>query len=134
MDTNRQPTVLIVEDNSALVEVYRVRLETDGYRVVTASDGQAGLDLAYQVKPDLILLDIMLPKISGFDFLEAIRARPDLARTPVVVLSALGEKSDITRGQKFAVSRWLVKSQATLETVIANIRAALAAPDGLPQA
>lgn len=125
--------VLIVEDQAALGEVYRVRLAAEGYQVWIASDGHAAIDMARQLQPDLILLDIMLPKASGFDILETLRSHPALAGTKVVVMSALAEKVDRQRGQQLGVIQWLVKSQATLEEVVATIRSVLGqAPQASP--
>lgn len=125
--------VLIVEDQAALAEVYRVRLAAEGYQVWIANDGHAAIDMARQLQPDLILLDIMLPKASGFDILETLRSHPALAGTKVVVMSALAEKVDRQRGQQLGVIQWLVKSQATLEEVVATIRSVLGqAPQASP--
>lgn len=117
--------VLIVEDQAALAEVYRVRLAAEGYQVWIATDGHAAIDMARQLQPDLILLDIMLPKASGFDILETLRSHPSLAETKVIVMSALAEKVDRQRGQQLGVIQWLVKSQATLEEVVSTIRSVL---------
>ena len=117
--------VLIVEDQAALAEVYRVRLAAEGYQVWIASDGHAAIDLALQIQPDLILLDIMLPKASGFDVLETLRQQPNLGQTKVVVMSALAETADKQRGQRLGVVSWLVKSQETLEGVVDTIRSIL---------
>ncbi len=118
-------TVLLVEDQITLAEVYRVRLTAEGYQVWIATDGHAAVDLAIQLLPDLILLDIMLPKMSGFDVLEALRSHPNLAQTKVIVMSALAEKVDQQRGQRLGVVNWLIKSQSTLEEAVNTIRAAL---------
>ena len=118
-------TVLLVEDQVTLAEVYRVRLAAEGYQVWVATDGHAAVDLALQLSPDLILLDIMLPKMSGFDVLEALRSHPNLARTKVIVMSALAEKVDQQRGQRLGVLNWLIKSQSTLEEAVNTIRVAL---------
>lgn len=118
-------TVLIVEDQQPLAEVYRIRLMAEGYQVWIATDGEAAVDMALQLQPDLILLDMMLPKRSGFGVLESLHNHPNLAQTKVIVMSALAEKVDKERGFGLGVSNWLVKSQATLEEVMGSIRAVL---------
>ena len=121
-------TVLIVEDQQPLAEIYRIRLMAEGYQVWIATDGNVAVDMALQLQPDLILLDMMLPKRSGFGVLEALRNHPNLAQTKVIVMSALAEKVDKDRGFGLGVSNWLVKSQATLEEVMASIRTTLGSP------
>ena len=118
-------TVLIVEDQQPLAEIYRIRLMAEGYQVWIATDGNVAVDMALQLQPDLILLDMMLPKRSGFGVLEALRDHPNLAQTKVIVMSALAEKVDKDRGFSLGVSNWLVKSQATLEEVMTSIRTTL---------
>ena len=125
-------TVLLVEDQITLAEVYRVRLAAEGYQVWIATDGHAAVDLALQLSPDLILLDIMLPKMSGFDVLETLRRHPNLAQTKVIVMSALAEKVDQQRGQRLGVVNWLIKSQSTLEEAVNTIRTALDPGQQLP--
>lgn len=120
-------TVLIVEDQQPLAEVYRIRLMAEGYQVWIATDGESAIDMALQLQPDLILLDMMLPKRSGFGVLESLHQHPNLAQTRIIVMSALAEKVDKDRGFRLGVSNWLVKSQATLEEVIASIRMTLGA-------
>ena len=117
--------VLIVEDQQPLAEIYRIRLMAEGYQVWIVTDGDAAVDMALQLQPDLILLDIMLPKRSGFGVLEALHNHPNLSQTKVIVMSALAEKVDKDRGFKLGVSDWLVKSHATLEEVMTSIRATL---------
>ena len=119
--TEAAPTVLIVEDQAPLADVYRIRLSQAGYNVFVAKDGREAVSVALKIKPTLILLDLMLPKMSGFDALEALRNHPETAQVQVVVMSALAGKNDRQRGQRLGISRWLVKSQATLEDVIQTI-------------
>lgn len=118
-------TVLIVEDQQPLAEVYRIRLMAEGYQVWIAADGESAIDMALQLQPSLILLDMMLPKRSGFGVLESLHQHPNLAQTKIIVMSALAEKVDKERGFRLGVSNWLVKSQATLEEVMASIRSIL---------
>lgn len=116
------PKILLVEDDINLREIYAARLGAEKYQVVSASDGEEALAMAVREKPDLILLDIMMPKISGFDVLDILRSTPATKATKVIMLTALSQNIDKARGQKLGVNRYLVKSQITLEDVVLNIR------------
>jgi two-component system phosphate regulon response regulator PhoB len=93
-----KPTVLIAEDESALVTLLRYNLEREGYRVVEATDGEEALLLAAEEKPDLVLLDWMLPQLSGIEVCRRLRARPESRNVPILMLTARGEEADRVRG------------------------------------
>lgn len=114
-------TILLVEDDINLREIYAARLDAEGYILVTASDGEEALSKAVAEKPDLILLDVMMPKISGFDVLDILRSTPETKSTKVVMLSALSQESDRQRGEELGADKYLVKSQITLEDVVRAI-------------
>lgn len=120
--------ILIVEDDISLRDVYSARLEAEGYTVVTASNGEEALAVAVKERPDLIILDVMMPRISGFDVLDIIRTTPEIAHTRVVMMTALSAPEDRERGEKLGVDQYLVKSQVTLEDVVATIKRILAGP------
>jgi len=122
------PKILIVEDELALRDVYATRLQAEGYQVVLASNGEEALATAVAERPDIILLDIMMPKISGFDVLDIIRTTPEIANTRVIMLTALSEETDRERGEKLGVDRYLVKSQVILEDVVNAVADVLSAP------
>lgn len=122
------PKILIVEDELALRDVYATRLQAEGYQVVLASNGEEALATAVSERPDIILLDIMMPKISGFDVLDIIRTTPEIANTRVIMLTALSEETDRERGEKLGVDRYLVKSQVILEDVVSAVADVLATP------
>ena len=119
-------TVLLVEDDINLREIYAARLSAEDYVVVVASDGEEALAKSVRTKPDLILLDVMMPKISGFDVLDILRSTPETRTTKVVMLTALSQDSDRERGEKLGVNKYLVKSQITLEDVVDTVKALLA--------
>lgn len=121
--------ILIVEDDLNLRDVYSARLESEGYEIVVASNGEEALAVAMQEKPDLILLDIMMPKISGYDVLDIIRTTPEIAHTKVIMMTALSTENDRARGEKLGVDRYLVKSQVILEDVVSTIAEVLNSPD-----
>lgn len=107
--------ILLVEDDNSLREIFEMRLQAEGFQTITAGDGEEGLAVALREKPDLIIADVMMPKLSGFDMLEQIRANPELKNTKAIMMTALGQAEDQARGQKLGVVKYLVKSQATLE-------------------
>src|SRR5689334_6847391 len=107
--------ILLVEDDNSLREIFEMRLQAEGFETVTAGDGEEGLALALREKPDLVIADVMMPKLSGFDMLEQIRTAPELKNTKASMMTALGQAEDQARGNALGVVKYLVKSQATLE-------------------
>lgn len=117
--------VLLVEDDVALRDIYSARFMAEGYDVVTASDGEMALTQAVKEKPDLIILDVMMPKISGFDVLDILRATPETKDTKVIMMTALSQNADIDKGKSLGADEYLVKSQVTLTDVIDKAKAVL---------
>src|SRR4029078_2504282 len=109
--------VMLVEDDNNLREIYEARLLAEGYEIVSAQDGEEALALAVKEKPDLIIADIMMPKISGFDMLDILRTTPETKNTKVIMMTALSQVEDKDRAAKLGADRYLVKSQVTLEDV-----------------
>lgn len=109
------PKVLLVEDDNNLREIFQMRLQAEGYAVAVASDGEEGLVVAMKEKPDLIIADVMMPKLSGFEMLENMRSSPEMKDSKVIMMTALGQAEDQARGEKLGVVKYLVKSQVTLE-------------------
>jgi CheY-like chemotaxis protein len=105
--------VLFVEDDEAIAQMYKLKLELDGYRVAVARDGEVALQMARSSLPDIIFLDIRLPKLDGLDLLEALRADPKTQRLPVVILSSHSEKELVERGAKLGALDHLIKSKTT---------------------
>ncbi len=124
--------VLLVEDDTNLSEIYQARLEAEGYVVVAASDGETALALAAKEKPDLILSDVMMPKISGFEMLDILRNTEGFKHTKVIMLTALGQAEDKTRAEALGADRYLVKSQVTLEDIVTAAYELLNSTDTLP--
>ena len=114
--------ILFVEDDDALASVYLVRLQAEGFDVKRVANGEDALATAVQFKPDLMLLDVMMPKISGFDVLDIIRNTPETANLKVVMLTALSQESDKQRAQALGVDDYLVKSQVVMSDVITRIK------------
>jgi DNA-binding response OmpR family regulator len=105
--------VLFVEDDPTVAQMYRLKLELDGYQVIMAKDGEEGLRLANEVDPDIVFLDIRLPKVDGFAVLEGLRAYDRTKNVPVVILSNYGEQELVERGLKLGALEYLIKSQTT---------------------
>lgn len=122
--------ILLVEDDVSLRDVYSARLQAEGYVIVVAANGEEALAMAVKEKPDLVLLDVMMPRISGFDVLDILRSTPETAKVKVIMMTALSSPEDQDRGQKLGVDRYLVKSQVTLEEVVSTIADVLAHASG----
>lgn len=105
--------VVLVEDDPSVSEMYRVRLEMDGYRVLVAGDGEAALRLIRDVEPELVLLDSRLPRLDGAGVLRALRADERTHAQPVVMLSAFDERRLVEEGLALGALQWLVKSHVT---------------------
>src|SRR4051812_36111586 len=118
--------ILLVEDDTNLAETYKARLELEGFTVVGVSNGEDALSRVVVEKPDLVLLDAMMPKISGFDVLDILRNTPETANIRVIMLTALSQESDKERAQQLGADEYLVKSQVVIADVIEKIRAQLA--------
>ena len=121
----KNPHILLVEDDPMLTELYQTKLEMEGYEVTIATDGEAGVAAAKKGKPDLILLDIMLPKMNGFEVLKALKAKKSVSKIPVVVLTNLGgEKADSDK--KLALSlgahEFLVKTFHLPDDIVGKIK------------
>lgn len=110
--------ILLVEDDNNLREIYEARLQAEGYTIVSARDGEEALVIAKAEKPDLIISDVMMPRISGFEMLDILRNTPDLKDVKVIMLTALGQAEDKTRADALGADRYLVKSQVTLEDIV----------------
>ena len=107
--TTPAKTVLVMDDEQDILDLVRFRLEHDGYRVLTASDGQTGLTLAQQERPDLCILDVMMPKLSGLEVLARLRADPATAATRVILLTARGQDADVDRGFELGAQDYVTK-------------------------
>ena len=114
--------ILLVEDDTALAAVYRSRLELEGFEINEVNNGEDALSAAISFKPDLILLDAMMPKISGFDVLDILRNTPETTNIRVIMLTALSQPKDKERAENLGVDDYLVKSQVVIGDVIERVR------------
>ena len=117
--------IMLVEDDNNLREIYGARLLAEGYEIVSAKDGEEALALAVKEKPDLIISDIMMPKISGFDMLDILRSTAETKHTKVIMMTALSQVEDKDRANRLGADRYLIKSQVTLEDVAKAAREVL---------
>jgi CheY-like chemotaxis protein len=127
--------VLLVEDDNNLREIYQARLQAEGYDIVSAKDGEEALVIAKKEQPDLIISDVMMPRVSGFEMLDILRNTEGLKDPKVIMLTALGQADDKTRADQLGDDRYLVKSQVTLEDIVKAAQDLLSgspAPAALP--
>lgn len=120
MDTKKK--ILLAEDDEALSGVYKSRLDIEGFETLSVLNGEEALSAAVKFKPDLILLDAMMPKISGFDVLDILRNTPETAQVKVIMLTALSQPKDKERAESLGVDDYLVKSQVVIGDVIERVK------------
>ena len=119
---DKKYSILLVEDDAFLARIYATALEAQGFRVSLASNGEDGLKLVEREKPDMIILDILLPQMDGYEFLESVKNNQLSANIPVLVLSNLGQKEDVDKAMQLGASRYLIKAHSMPQNVIRNIK------------
>jgi len=117
--------ILLVDDDLTLREMYDERLKAEGFDIIQASNGDEAMRKAKESKPNIILLDIMMPKVNGFDVLKQLKADSDLKDIPVIVLTALIQDVDRVQGKKLGAVDYIVKSETMPGEVIAKIKNAM---------
>ncbi|MFI5212664.1 MAG: response regulator transcription factor [Candidatus Saccharimonadales bacterium] len=120
MDTKKK--ILLVEDDTGLAAVYKSRLDLEGFDTRAVNNGEDALSAAVEYKPDLILLDVMMPKITGFDVLDILRNTPETTNIRVIMLTALSQPKDKERAEALGVDDYLVKSQVVIGDVVERVR------------
>jgi DNA-binding response OmpR family regulator len=115
-------TILLVEDDPFLVDIYSDKFKNAGFLVKTVSDGEGTLEKIKEEKPDLMLLDLVLPHIDGWEILRQIKEDKSLGSVPVVIFSNIGQKSDIEKGLAMGAKKYLIKSQYTPSEVVEEIK------------
>ena len=118
--------ILLVEDDKSLREIYGVRLLAEGYDIVSAGDGEEALAMAIKERPQLIVSDVMMPKISGFDMLDILRSTTETRDIKVIMMTALSSEDQRQRGEQLGADRYLVKSQVGIEDVVRTVHEVLA--------
>jgi two-component system phosphate regulon response regulator PhoB len=122
MDIDKPKRILLVEDDDSLASTYLARIEAEGFIVRRVNNGEDALAAARDFRPDLVLLDVMMPKISGLEVLDILRNTPDTANLKIVMLTALGQEGDKQRAAELGADDYLVKSQVVISDVMKRIR------------
>lgn len=117
--------ILLIEDDKFLRELMSKKLITLGYDVVSAADGESGLVMIKETKPDVVLLDLILPGINGFEVLEKAKQDPETVNIPVVILSNLGQGEDIEKGLALGAKDFLVKAHFTPQEIVNKLKSIL---------
>ncbi len=117
--------VLVIEDDIFLSQLLTNRLQKAGVSVIRAADGEEGLQMLRANLPNLVLLDLILPKKSGFEVLEEMRADPTLQGVPVIIVSNLGQESDISKGKKLGAVEYFVKAKTSIDGLVERVKAIL---------
>lgn len=121
--------LLIVDDDMTLRELYEERMKAEGYIIVSASDGEEAIEKATKEKPDLILLDIMMPKINGIDVMKMLRGKEETAHIPIIILTALVQEVDKIKDMMKPFDSYLVKSEIMPKDVVETIKTCLSKAD-----
>lgn len=127
-NSGKPKRILLVEDDDSLANVYITRLQAEGFDVRRVNNGEDALAAALSYKPDLVLLDVMMPLVSGFDVLDILRNTPETTNLKIIMLTALSQESDQERAKALKVDDYLIKSQVVIADVIERIRYHLSNP------
>lgn len=127
MTVTQKPKILIVEDDTFLAGIYANKFEKEGFDVQLAIDGEAGLKSAQSGALDIILLDILLPKLDGFEVLEKLKADEATRDIPVILLTNLGQKEDVDKGLKLGAADYLIKAHFMPAETVEKVKKVLAA-------
>jgi len=121
---NDKPTILLVEDDPFLSSILQLKLDKENFKTIRAADGEEALNLLIEqgIRPDAILLDLILPKKNGFEVLETIRQDPTLEKLPVIIISNLGQPSDIDRGKALGVIDYFVKAKLSVDELVNKVK------------
>ena len=119
---NKKKKILVVEDDKFLLKAYEIKFKQSDFDVILATDGINGFKLAEKEKPSLIILDLMLPRMNGFEFLKKIKSDEKLKNIPIIVVSNLGQKNDCEKAIKLGAKEFLIKTNYSLEEIIKKIK------------
>lgn len=114
--------ILIAEDDKFLANAYRIKLEKEGFAISIVENGQELLDLVTKLKPDIILLDLLMPVMDGFEALEKLKAGENTKKIPILITSNLGQQSDLDKGLALGADDYIIKSNISLKEVIEKIK------------
>ena len=122
MSKNKKTKVLIIEDDSYISDMYRIKLESENFEVLIAKDGIIGIKTMEKQKPDIVLLDIVMPKVDGFSVLKIIKKNQELKEIPVVLLTNLSQKENVERGFELGADSYIIKAHFTPSEVVEKIK------------
>ncbi len=126
MPKKNRTKILLIEDDPFLLGMYSQRFESDGFEVCMASDGPKGFEIAKQCQPDLILLDILIPKMNGFDILKKIKQEELTKDIPVIILTNLSQKEEIEQGLAMGAEEYLIKAHYVPSEIVEKVKEVLA--------
>jgi DNA-binding response OmpR family regulator len=124
-ETVNKKKILIVDDETSLALLYKLRLEIEGFEVVYCDNGETAIQTAREYRPDLILLDLMMPRLSGFDAIDLLRNTLETSETLIIVLSALSQPDDIAKAKDMGADDYIVKSDTSIDEVVVRIKAVI---------
>lgn len=119
---NNGKKVLLVEDDTTLIDMYSLKFKEEGFTLLVADNGETGLEMALKEVPDVILLDIMMPKMDGFAVLAEIKKNAKTKNIPVLMLSNLGQTADVEKGEKMGAKDYIVKASMTPSQVVDKVK------------
>ncbi len=122
---NIKPKILLIDDEPALQSILKMKFEQEGYQFFGALTGEEGLEIVKKERPDLILLDIIMPEVDGFEVFARLKKMPEAKKCKVVILSNSGREEDIKRGAKMGAADYLVKTRFSLEEMMEKVRRCL---------
>jgi len=117
-----KPTILIVEDEPNLLELYRIALEQAGFAVFTAANGEVGYRMATGNPPDLVMLDILMPKVDGYQMLKLLKRTPETKNIPVIIFSNLSQAEEIEKGLKLGAKDYIIKTSVTPKVMVEKVK------------
>lgn len=120
--------ILLIEDDSLIVKIYTTRLKADGYTIVSADNGEDGITKAEQEIPDLILLDVMMPKVDGFTVLQTLRQREEFKSTPIIMYSNLGQEVEAKRAMELGATEFITKANISPTELVNKIKSYISLP------
>lgn len=121
----KKPTVALIEDDPLIAEMYMTKFTKEGYDIQHAADGAAGLALVKQHTPDIILLDIIMPKMDGFQVLQELRKDSNFKKTPVIMLTNLGQEEDVQKGRALGATDYFIKTNFTPAAIVDKVKGIL---------
>ncbi|MEK7631746.1 MAG: response regulator [Patescibacteria group bacterium] len=123
--TDKKITVALIEDDPLIADMYTMKFTKEGFDLQHAADGEAGIALVKKMKPDIILLDIIMPKMDGFQALKLLRADSEFKTTPIIMLTNLGQEEDVQKGREFGATDYFIKTNFTPAAIVDKVKTLL---------